>query len=153
MKLAKTAVLAVLAATGAYAQTNLGAQKPEACLPFVMTKVATFNLPWRLAFLPDGRMLITEKVGPACGCTKALRRRSSQPCGDSDRRPFSHRHLRQFECTLSPAWLSPHRPRKDRLPCHEFPLATLETSPLRLTRPDHRRPVRVLHLQPVSRRA
>jgi glucose/arabinose dehydrogenase len=29
-----------------------------------MTQVATFNLPWRLAFLPDGRMVITEKVGP-----------------------------------------------------------------------------------------
>jgi glucose/arabinose dehydrogenase len=29
-----------------------------------MTQVATFQLPWRLAFLPDGRMLITEKVGP-----------------------------------------------------------------------------------------
>src|SRR5947207_10113849 len=29
-----------------------------------MTEVATFNLPWRIAFLPDGRMLITEKVGP-----------------------------------------------------------------------------------------
>jgi glucose/arabinose dehydrogenase len=28
-----------------------------------MTPVATFNLPWRIAFLPDGRMLITEKVG------------------------------------------------------------------------------------------
>src|SRR5205823_6472441 len=29
-----------------------------------VTKVATFNLPWRLALLPDGRMLLTEKVGP-----------------------------------------------------------------------------------------
>ena len=29
-----------------------------------MTQVATFNLPWRIAFLPDGRMLVTEKVGP-----------------------------------------------------------------------------------------
>ena len=31
---------------------------------FTMTTVATFELPWRLAFLPDGRMLITEKIGP-----------------------------------------------------------------------------------------
>ncbi len=44
--------------------TNLGTQKPEASLPFSMTTVATFDLPWRIAFLPDGRMLITEKVGP-----------------------------------------------------------------------------------------
>jgi glucose/arabinose dehydrogenase len=29
-----------------------------------MTQVATFNLPWRIAVLPDGRMLVTEKVGP-----------------------------------------------------------------------------------------
>src|SRR5262249_11810969 len=36
----------------------------EASLPFTMTQVATFKLPWRIAFLPDGRMLITEKVGP-----------------------------------------------------------------------------------------
>ena len=64
MKPAIVIVLTALAATGASAQTNLGAQKPEPSLPFVMTKVATFNLPWRLAFLPDGRMLITEKVGP-----------------------------------------------------------------------------------------
>ena len=35
-----------------------------AALPFTVTQVATFNLPWRIAFLPDGRMLITEKVGP-----------------------------------------------------------------------------------------
>src|SRR5204863_8987737 len=38
-------------------------QKPEPSLPFTMTQVATFNLPWRIAFLPDGRMLITEKPG------------------------------------------------------------------------------------------
>ncbi len=46
------------------AQNNAGEQAPEATMPFTMTQVATFNLPWRIAFLPDGRMLITEKVGP-----------------------------------------------------------------------------------------
>jgi glucose/arabinose dehydrogenase len=46
------------------AQVNAGTQAPEATLPFTMTRVADFNLPWRIAFLPDGRMLITEKVGP-----------------------------------------------------------------------------------------
>ena len=35
------AVLAALASTGASAQTNLGAQTPQASLPFVMTRVAT----------------------------------------------------------------------------------------------------------------
>jgi len=55
--------LALLPA-GASAQINAGTQAPESSLPFTMTQVATFNLPWRIAFLPDGRMLITEKVGP-----------------------------------------------------------------------------------------
>jgi glucose/arabinose dehydrogenase len=67
MKLAKAALLFTLAALlnpAAWAQVNVGAQKPEASLPFNMTTVTTFELPWRLAFLPDGRMLITEKVGP-----------------------------------------------------------------------------------------
>ena len=64
MKLPKAALLFTLASVGAWAQVNAGAQKPEASLPFTMTTVATFELPWRLAFLPDGRMLITEKVGP-----------------------------------------------------------------------------------------
>ena len=64
MKLAKAALLCTLASVGAWAQVNVGAQKPEADLPFTMTTVSTFELPWRLAFLPDGRMLITEKVGP-----------------------------------------------------------------------------------------
>src|SRR5580704_14565734 len=64
MKLATAALLLTLASSAAWAQTNAGEQKPEASMPFNMTTVTTFTLPWRLAFLPDGRMLITEKVGP-----------------------------------------------------------------------------------------
>ena len=64
MKLAKAALLFTLVSVAAWAQVNVGEQKPEASLPFNMTTVATCELPWRLAFLPDGRMLITEKVGP-----------------------------------------------------------------------------------------
>jgi len=66
MKIALAAALLATTAAGtaAFAQTNLGAQKPEASLPFTMTQVATFTSPWRLAFLPDGRMIVTEKVGP-----------------------------------------------------------------------------------------
>jgi glucose/arabinose dehydrogenase len=64
MRLSKAVLLLTLASGAAWAQVNAGEQKPEAGLPFKMTTVTTFNLPWRLAFLPDGRMLITEKVGP-----------------------------------------------------------------------------------------
>jgi len=64
MKLARAALLFTLASVAAWAQVNIGEQKPEASLPFTMTTVANFELPWRIAFLPDGRMLITEKVGP-----------------------------------------------------------------------------------------
>jgi len=53
-----------LAATEATAQINAGEQKPEPSVPFNMVQVTTLDLPWRIAFLPDGRMLITEKVGP-----------------------------------------------------------------------------------------
>jgi glucose/arabinose dehydrogenase len=60
----KAALLIALASAAVRAQTNAGALKPEASLPFTMTKVADFNLPWRIAFLPDGRMVVTEKVGP-----------------------------------------------------------------------------------------
>src|SRR5438045_5999166 len=64
MKLAKVALLFTLASVAARAQVNVGEQKPEAALPFKMTTVANFELPWRIAFLPDGRMLVTEKIGP-----------------------------------------------------------------------------------------
>ncbi|NYF21873.1 glucose/arabinose dehydrogenase [Xanthomonas sp. JAI131] len=61
--LANAVLLGVLLTSVAHAQTNAGNQKPDPELPFNVTKVATFDLPWRIAFLPDGRMLITEKVG------------------------------------------------------------------------------------------
>ena len=64
MKLTKTAWVFTLTLTAAWAQVNVGAQSPETTLPFKMTTVATFGLPWRIAFLPDGRMLVTEKIGP-----------------------------------------------------------------------------------------
>jgi aldose sugar dehydrogenase len=48
----------------AQAQINAGDLKPEPAVPFTLTEVASFKLPWRIAFLPDGRMLVTEKIGP-----------------------------------------------------------------------------------------
>src|SRR4051812_5591828 len=67
-KVAKTALLVALLSGGAYApvaaQVNAGDQKPEANVPFNMTSVATFTLLWRIAFPPEGRMLVTKKVGP-----------------------------------------------------------------------------------------
>jgi aldose sugar dehydrogenase len=64
MQFAKGALLFTLASTAAWAQINAGEQQPETNLPFTMTTVTTFKLPWRIAFLPDGRMLVTEKPGP-----------------------------------------------------------------------------------------
>jgi len=49
-----TITIFVLATTCSQAQTNL---------PFEVTTVATFDEPWAMAFLPDGRMLVTEKKG------------------------------------------------------------------------------------------
>ncbi len=64
MNLFKAASVLALASSAVWAQVNAGEQKPEPTMPFNMTTTATFELPWRIAFLPDGRMLITEKVGP-----------------------------------------------------------------------------------------
>ena len=58
------AVLLTLVSATVLAQINAGEMKSDPNVPFTMTQVATFKLPWRIAFLPDGRMLVTEKVGP-----------------------------------------------------------------------------------------
>jgi glucose/arabinose dehydrogenase len=60
--LAFLALAAALAAPAA-AEQNFGNAKPSPIKPFVAAPVATFDYPWRIAFLPDGHMLVTEKPG------------------------------------------------------------------------------------------
>ncbi len=50
-------------AVPAAAQVNAGGSRANPVLPFVATPVARFDNPWALAFLPDRRMLLTEKPG------------------------------------------------------------------------------------------
>jgi glucose/arabinose dehydrogenase len=69
----RRAVMAVLTAllvahpgghSGAWAESiNAGDRPASAEHPFTAKEVAEFNTPWAIAFLPDGRMLITEKPG------------------------------------------------------------------------------------------
>ena len=86
--LLNAALLLTMVSGTAHAQVNAGAQKPEASVPFTLTQVTTFKLPWRIAFLPDGRMLITEKVGPVWLVTQQGAKRRSpmfQPSCGRDR--------------------------------------------------------------------
>ena len=65
MKLLMRATLGLtLAATAMQAQVNAGEQPATPDAPFTVTKLGDFNLPWRIAVLPDGQLLVTEKVGP-----------------------------------------------------------------------------------------
>ncbi len=61
--LAIAGLFLAMASSGASAQVNAGEQKSDPNLPFTVTQITTLSLPWKIAFLPDGRMLITEKVG------------------------------------------------------------------------------------------
>ena len=49
-----TIALSLLVVVSAEAQTDL---------PFDVEPITSFDEPWAMAFLPDGRMLVTEKKG------------------------------------------------------------------------------------------
>lgn len=54
---------ACLTAAPVCAQINAGVEPAAKSPDFTVTTVATFDKPWKLAFLPDGGMLVTEKPG------------------------------------------------------------------------------------------
>ncbi|MFD1787507.1 PQQ-dependent sugar dehydrogenase [Sphingomonas floccifaciens] len=62
-----TTLIACTEATPGNAQNGTApapqAASPAAGLPFTVTEVADLDAPWAMTFLPDGRMLVTEKAG------------------------------------------------------------------------------------------
>ena len=63
---------ASLTVSAAQAQSiNAGARTASEALPFKSQTVAEFDTPWALAFLPDRRMLVTEKPGAMYLVTQA----------------------------------------------------------------------------------
>jgi aldose sugar dehydrogenase len=58
-----TILVALAAGCAADARQSAGAAQQPADLPFQVQVVADFESPWAMTFLPDGRMLITEKSG------------------------------------------------------------------------------------------
>ena len=55
--------LTLIACTGAQPGNSQEVAGAATGLPFTVTPVADFDAPWAMTFLPDGRMLVTEKVG------------------------------------------------------------------------------------------
>ena len=64
MKFAIAASLLALASTQAYAQVNAGNQAPEASVPFKLTQITTFNLPWRMEATADLRNMLAQGYLP-----------------------------------------------------------------------------------------
>ncbi|MES2441676.1 MAG: PQQ-dependent sugar dehydrogenase [Pseudomonadota bacterium] len=56
-------LLPVLALLAACNQGPSAAAQSTGGKPFTVTEVADFTAPWAMTFLPDGRMLVTEKAG------------------------------------------------------------------------------------------
>lgn len=57
------AVMATACSAEPGAEQGSPATITTAGLPFAVTEVADFDAPWAMTFLPDGRMLVTEKDG------------------------------------------------------------------------------------------
>ena len=85
---AKALAYAVALAASAAANTAVLAQDT----PFTVTELANFDVPWAMAFLPDGRVLVTEQRGAlklyspggasrrdSAACAKGQLRRSRRP--------------------------------------------------------------------------
>jgi glucose/arabinose dehydrogenase len=63
---------AIMFSTAAQAQSiNAGDRTANTNLPFVTKAIAEFDTPWAIAFLPDGRILVTEKPGRILLVTQA----------------------------------------------------------------------------------
>ncbi len=63
MRLTPLALAATLLACSDAVPTAAQGTPPATGLPFKVTQVADFDAPWAMTFLPDGRMLVTEKAG------------------------------------------------------------------------------------------
>lgn len=61
--LATSLLLLSFATPAAWGQINASERPVDPNPPFTLEKVTELDTPWRIAFLPDGRMLITEKTG------------------------------------------------------------------------------------------
>jgi glucose/arabinose dehydrogenase len=61
--MALTGLLAAVTALPPAFARNAGADRPNPVRPFAVEEIATFDTPWAIAVLADGRMLVTEKPG------------------------------------------------------------------------------------------
>jgi glucose/arabinose dehydrogenase len=64
MPKARTLLPALVLLAACTESNDAVAQSASGALPFTVTEVADFDAPWAMTFLPDGRMLVTEKAGP-----------------------------------------------------------------------------------------